>query len=390
MPLYEYRAYDTRGKTTEGLVDASSRGEAFKRVRARGLFPTHLGEEKGREGQKAPGEALAFALLQLATLLEAGLPLPRALEALTSQVESRALSRTLSRVRVRVEEGDSLAGALAAEKGFPPLLVRLVEAGETVGNLPLALSRFAQFLEADLEFRRKLFGMLIYPTVVLLASLVLVGFTLSYVTPTLSEVFTLFHQKLPFSTILLLRVGQTLRPGILLALVPLVCLGIFSLRFIPLAWKDNFWLSFPVVGRVRTEIIFGQWARTLSLLLSGGIPLIRALQTAGETVGSPLIRRLLSDLEKRVERGETLSGVLAGSPRVPTFLPHIVATGEQTGQLSKMLDVVGLFYEKDVSRKLSAMLQFLEPAMILGLGATVGFVVFSILLPIFEINRFLK
>lgn len=388
MPLYEYQAYNSQGKKSSGLIDAPSRALAFERVRQQGLFPAAIQEETddGSQGHSKP-ENVAFALIQLATLIRAGLPLPQAIDALVSQVPDRALQRGLARMRVRLQEGTSFANALAETPVFGTLLPKLVAAGENVGSLDVLLEEYAHFVERGQEFRQKVAGAMIYPAVILTASMGLMFFVMTKVTPTLLKVYSSFRIKMPLPTQILMGVGafmQAAWPWVLIGLVA----GVFILRRgVSARTRDTWLLKVPVVGTVHMWTQVSRWSRTMALLHKGGVPLVRALHSARDVVESPVLAESLDVVEKAVERGEGLGMALRKGGLMPPLVGQMVETGEKSGELASLLVAAATFFEKEADRTLQVFIRLLEPAMILVMGGVVGFVVLSILLPIFEINR---
>lgn len=389
MPLYEYKAYSSKGKQSRGLIDAPSRSSAREILKRRGELPISLVEEKdaGRRGGTSRVDDLIFSLRQLSVLLRAGLPLTAALDSISAQVENEQLKRAYTRVRSQIVEGSTLAGALALDRVFPPLLIVLVEAGEQVGAVEEILEKFADFIEKESEFQRKVMAALIYPSVILLACLGLVFFIITYIAPTLMEIFTAFKKTLPLSTSILLFVGNVFRKYWPLILI-LVAGGVVAWKkLVPLHYKDRMKLNLPLLGQTFRYIMFSRWARTLSMLHGGGVSLTTALGASREVVGNIVVYEALATVQQDVEKGVSLAAALKKIPYVPSFLVQMSETGEKSGELEKMLETTANFFERTTERKLGIFLQLLEPAIILFLGVVVGFVVISVLLPIFELNK---
>jgi general secretion pathway protein F len=394
MPIYEYKAYNHQGKGIEGIIDAPSRKSAYDKLKKQGYFPRDIKEEKGQNifvrSFAVSRDNLAFALTQLATLINAGMPLMQALDSLFLSVEDKTLSRSLARLRSSIGEGKSLAQAMDGDNVFPPLLVRMIEAGESVGNLEMILERYADFLDKESQAIKKIVGALIYPAVILVASFGLIFFILTYVAPTLVEVFEGFHKKLPVITSILIVLGTFLRKYFILLFI-LIALAVFIyLRYVPRRIKDTIRMKMPIMGRAYHYLLLSRWARTLGMLHGGGVTILRALQTSREVMDNVIFERELESVEKSVEKGQSLSGALARLSFFPPLLVQMVETGQQSGELEKMMEVVANFYEKEMDRRFTVFFQLLEPLLILSLGVVVGFVVVSILLPIFEINRIIK
>ncbi len=394
MPLYEYKAYNQQGKITGGLLDAPSRKTAYDKLKKQGFFPFDLKEDRsiplfGRSFAVSR-DNLGFALTQLATLLKAGMPLTQALDSLYMQVEDKNLSRSLARVRSCIQEGQSLAEALKGDRIFPALLVSMVDSGEAVGNLEIILERYSDFLEKESQAIKKMVGAIIYPSVIMCGSFGLIFFILTYVAPTLVEVFEGFHQKLPFVTVVLISTGTFLKNYAILLLILLAGAIYAYIHYVPRRFKDSLKVKIPIFGRAQRYLLLSRWARTLGMLHGGGVTLLRALHTAREVMDNVVFEKELESVEKSVERGQSLPAALARLSFFPPLMVQMVETGQQSGELERMMDVVANFYEKEMDRRLTLFFQLLEPALILFLGVVVGFVVVSILLPIFEINRLIR
>ncbi|MBM3461829.1 MAG: type II secretion system F family protein [Armatimonadetes bacterium] len=387
MPLFEYQAFTTQGKTTHGIIDAPSRAVAYERVRAQGLFPSTLTEDTATAGTRSRPENVSFALIQLATLLRAGMPLPQAIEALVSQVPDRTLQRALARIRVRLQEGTSFADALGDTTVFGPLLARLVQAGESVGQLDTLLEEYANFIERGQEYRSKVAGALMYPAVILTASLALVLFVLTNVAPTLTRIYGSFKMEMPLMTRMLLAVSGFIQVGWPYLLLIAAGVGYAWFRVVPRRTRDRVTMRTPILGQVVQWTQVSRWARTVALLHKGGVPLVRALASAREVVDNAALNAEIAHVERAVERGESLGSALRKVPDMPSLIAQMAETGERSGELDSLLRAAALFYEKEADRRLSSFVRMLEPAMILVMGLIVGFVVMAVLLPIFDIHQ---
>lgn len=391
MPLYEYQAYTSQGKPANGLVDAPSKSLAYERVRNQGLFPSRLEEERsaGAGGKTSP-ESLAFALIQLSTLLRAGIPLTAAIDSLVGQLPDRTLQRAFSRVRVRLQEGASFAEALGEAQVFGPLLPRLMAAGESVGNLDMLLEEYAGFIERAQEFRGKVTGAMVYPAVILAASLGLVLFMLTHVAPTLIRIYTSFKVQLPLPTRIILFLGSTLTNGGIIIVIVGILAALAWWRGLSPVTKSRVMLKIPYLGQLQLWTQVARWARTVALLHKGGVPLVRTLGSAREVVESAVLAQQLEPVEKKVERGESLAAALRQVPLMPPLVCQMAETGEKSGELDGLLTAAAVFFEKEADRKLAMFVKLLEPAMILLMGLIVAFVVVSVLLPIFQLNRLIR
>lgn len=389
MPLYEYYAYNRAGKLSTGLIDARSNKNAYEKLKANNLFPQKISVDSKPVSKSAlTNDRLSFVLVQLATLLKAGIPIDKAVDSVLGQTDSKDMSRVLARIKTFILEGKSFSGAMKEEKSLPTLLIKMAEAGESVGNLEVILENYALFLEKESEATKKMVSALIYPTVVVCASVLLILFILTYITPILSDIFNSFGRQLPFISEILVSFGTFLKNNFLI-LFFLIILSIFIFtKYVPKKVKDDLKILFPCTGEAYKFMIYSRWARTLGMLQSGGIPLLKSLESARKVTDNESIEKDLIYVENKVEKGESFSKAL--SVVFPPLIVNMVETGQQTGELAKMMNSVADFYEKEADRKINIFLKLFEPAMIIALGITIGFIVVSVLLPIFEINSIVK
>ncbi len=389
MPLYEYYAYNRSGKLITGLIDARSNKNAYEKLKANNLFPHKISVDSKPVSKSAlTNDRLSFVLVQLATLLKAGIPIDRAVDSVLGQTDSKDMSRVLARIKTFILEGKSFSGAMKEEKSLPPLLIKMAEAGESVGNLETILENYALFLEKESESAKKMVSALIYPTVVVCASVLLILFILTYITPILSDIFNSFGRQLPFISSILVSFGTFLKNNFLILFV-VIALAIFIFtKYVPKKVKDDLKILFPYTGEAYKFMVYSRWARTLGMLHGGGIPLLKSLESARKVTDNESIEKDLVYVEGKVEKGESFSKAL--SIVFPPLIVNMVETGQQTGELAKMMNSVADFYEKEADRKINIFLKLFEPAMIIALGITIGFIVVSVLLPIFEINSIVK
>ena len=389
MPLYEYYAYNRAGKLITGLIDARSNKNAYEKLKANNLFPHKISVDSKPVSKSAlTNDRLSFVLVQLATLLKAGIPIDRAVDSVLGQTDSKDMSRVLARIKTFILEGKSFSGAMKEEKSLPPLLIKMAEAGESVGNLETILENYALFLEKESESAKKMVSALIYPTVVVCASVLLILFILTYITPILSDIFNSFGRQLPFISSILVSFGTFLKNNFLILFV-VIALAIFIFtKYVPKKVKDDLKILFPYTGEAYKFMVYSRWARTLGMLHGGGIPLLKSLESARKVTDNESIEKDLVYVEGKVEKGESFSKAL--SIVFPPLIVNMVETGQQTGELAKMMNSVADFYEKEADRKIKIFLKLFEPAIIIALGITIGFIVVSVLLPIFEINSIVK
>ena len=386
MPLYSYIATDRSGKKVQGVIDAASKAVAYQRVKEKGLFPTRLDQDVSKASKAAPTEALAYSLLQLAALLKAGIPLDEALDSLAEFDEDPTMRAALKRVRVRLREGTSLTSAMVEEQAFPPMLIRMVQAGEESGKSSEILGRYAEFLKRDVEHRRELMGALSYPVTLVTLSMVLMTGLMYFLTPVLKELYSSMDLELPWLTKTIIMIGDgvgTVGPF----LVPALVVGVYLLlKVFPKQMLDRIRLNIPLVGAMLRCGLMEQWSRTLGMLHQAGVPLVRAMELSRESLDNRAVQLELEGAERAVERGDGLAKALSRVAIIPPLLHQFLRTGERTGELEAMLLSAAAFYERELARRRQALSKFLEPALIIVMGCVVGTLVLSVLLPLAEIS----
>ena len=386
MPLYQYNATDARGKTVRGLVDAASASVAYQKLKQQGYFPTNVSVDSGRRGKAAGVESLAYTVLQLAALLRCGIPIDEALSSLVETEENLRIRGALARVRVRLREGDTLTGAMGQEEVFPPMLLRMVEAGEETGRPAEILGRYAEYLKRDLEHRQALMGAVSYPLVLVTLSLALMCGLIYFLTPVLKEMYDSLAIEPPLITRMVLEAGGFLTAYGIWMLLGLVVCAVVLWNITPLAVRDRLILNVPLFGPLLRCGLMERWSRTLGMLQQAGVPLVRALQLARESLDNEALSVLLQSSERSVERGESLANALGRVYLIPPLLQQFLRTGEKTGELEQMLLNAASFYERELDRRRGLLVRFLEPALIVMLGLIVGVLVLSVLLPLADIS----
>ena len=402
MPVYSYKGLNTRGRRVAGVLDAESPRGAGAVLRRWGVFPTDLAEEK-REGagraaparslwERASGKDLALLTRHLATLTGAAVPLAEALATLAEQTHRAGLKRVLSHVCNEVREGRSLADALAAHPSmFSRIYVNMVRAGEASGTLELVLARLADHNESQAKLLQTVRGAMTYPILTLGVATVILVFLLAYVVPQVSRIFAETGQELPFLTVVLLTISALVAKTWWLWCAGGAAAFVFGTRFARTprgrAALDRWLLRAPWVGAILQKLAMGRFARTLSTLLSSGVPILTALDIVQHTLGNTLLRRALEEATESVRQGESLAAPLKRSVVFPSLLVQMIAVGEKSGELESMLARAADAYEKEVEGQLASLSAVLEPAAVLIMGAVVLFIVLAVLLPIFELNR---
>ena len=402
MSAFEYTALEASGRKTRGLTEADSERHARRLLREKGLVPLTVQATSAQPGQRAatastsrvrlgPTQVVLFTRL-LGALLESGLPLDDALSAIAKQSADASLRRVVLDVRSRVLEGQSLADAVGQfPRTFPEVYCATVGAGEQTRLLPLILQRVADYLERRQEVQQKIRLAMIYPAVLTMVSLLVVTGLLTFVVPEIVKVFEHSAQTLPGITIALLATSDFLKTHGLVLLAVLIGLWIAlrallrrpSIRY---AW-NGLLLRLPVIGEFHRENDAGRFARTLGILLNSGLNMLDAFRIAEKSVVNLVLRAELGVAATRVREGEALATALSRAPHMPPLLVHLVASGESSGELPRMLETAANSSDRAVQLRLAIGLNLLEPALILTMGLIVLLIVLAILLPIFEMNQ---
>ena len=405
MAVFEYRGVGADGRPAKGIVDAESARAARAKLRKDGIFPTEVREESAgrgiagrpgrRAGRRVSATDLAVTTRQLATLVGAAVPLVESLRALADQVEHPTLKPVLARVRERVNEGASLADALADHpRIFTPLYVNMVRSGEASGALDIVLGRLADFTEKQARLRGRLGAAMIYPIIMLVVGTGILAFLLTYVVPQITQVFAEQKVALPWLTRALLAVTDVLRGywWLILGLVAAAALGLDRYRRTPKGREalDRLWLRLPVFGRLVRMAAVARATRTLSTLLGAGVQMLPALGIVAAVVDNRVLAGAIEAARTRVAEGESLSEPLRRSGQFPPIVTHMIAVGERSGELEAMLSKVADAYDEVVETRIAALTALLQPVMILAMGAVVLLVVLAILLPIIDMNTVLR
>ena len=400
MPAFDYQAQDANGRTCRGQQEADSARHARQILRERGLRITRLsGAKKSRPGGRH-GQAgtrlgvtdLALLTRQLATLIHAGLPLEEALSAVTAQSEKTAVSNVLAAVRNRVTEGHALATALSAfPRAFPELFRATVAAGERSGHLGHVLGQLADYTEARQASRQKIQLALVYPMILMFASVAIVGFLLGYVVPDVVKIFINSGQPLPPLTQAMIAMSNGLRRyGWLLLMLLMAGTGAarWALRQprLKLRWHV-LQLNLPLVGPVLRAMEAARFASTLAILGKSAVPLVDALEISATVIANLAIRQRMLDVARSVREGGTLARGLERSGDIPPMMLHLIASGERAGELDSMLARAAEQQEKTLAARIALVVSLFEPIMLVLMGGVVMLIVMAILLPILSLNQ---
>src|SRR5665213_1899542 len=418
MPKYSYVAMDSRGKETKGTLEVANQNEAIGRIKEMGFFPTKVVEDKGApapgaakkavgKGKKGGGgmnfqiripglsgrvksKVLTTFTRQLATLVQAGLPLLRGLRVLQKQERSANLKTILGELSVSIEGGSTFSEALAQHpKVFNRLFVNMVKAGEIGGVLEVVLKRLSEFMEKAQKIRGKVIAAMFYPCAVMVVATAIMGVLMVIVIPKFKEIFegTLGNgQSLPGFTLFVLNISDAIKDHIGRTMIELLSIVVVFNIFIRLKFGRKLWDKFklvvPVLGPVVSKVAISRFTRTLGTLVSSGVPILQALTIVKETSGNVIIGNAVSQVHESVKEGETITAPLEASGVFPPMVISMVDVGEQTGALPEMLMKIADNYDEEVDNAVAAMTSLLEPIMIVFLAVLVGSIVIAMFLPL--------
>jgi type IV pilus assembly protein PilC len=426
MPKFNYVAMDQKGKEQKGTIEVATQNEAIGRVKEMGLFPTKIveidkakakpekkggvpvkarGKGKGKGGVqiniKIPGlsgrvktKVLTTFTRQLATLVDAGLPLLRGLRVLEKQERNATLRNIVGELALSIEGGSTFSEALAQHpKVFNRLFVNMVKAGELGGVLEVVLTRLSEFMEKAQKIKGKVVAAMFYPVAVMIVAVAILAILLIKVIPKFKEVFEgmLSGQALPAFTRLVLGISDTVKNNFLVTIGCLV--GLWFLFFLFVKTKigrkifDKFKLKMPVMGPVINKVAIARFTRTLGTLISSGVPILQALNIVKETAGNVIIANAVASVHDSVKEGETITAPLEASGVFPPMVISMVDVGEQTGALPEMLLKIADNYDEEVDNAVAAMTSLLEPIMIIFLAVVVGSIVIAMFLPLIALMQ---
>jgi len=399
MPVFIYKAADRRGQTIDGVMEAADARAVVERLQREAYYPIRVAPHADRvswfsgatTGRIRQRDLMALTQ-QLATLVEAGLPLDRALAILEELSPNPRIRTIVTDLLHSVRAGSSLSDALAKHhpRPFSRLYINMVRAGEKGGVLEVSLRRLAEFLEARAEFREAIVSALAYPAVITTVGAGAVVFLLTFVIPRFATIFSDLGQAIPLPTQILMNVSAWLQ-SYWWALAGSIGVGFLGWRMwvgTPegrLQW-DQTLLQLPLIGSVTTKVETARFTRTLGTMLRSGVPVLGAMAVVGDMMSNQIVARWVERVAESVKRGVTIAAAMTEHGRFPALAVHMVRVGEETGRLEEMLIKVAETVETDVRGELKRVIGLLEPAVILGMGVLVAFIVVAMLMAIFSIN----
>jgi type IV pilus assembly protein PilC len=403
MPKFSYTAVDARGKQANGFVEANDQTDAITQIRQLGFYPQRLDEAKEEEestgtdrkssakkksGGKVKGKILTIFTRQLATLIEAGLPLMRSLNTLAKQERNPVMRNTMVSLASAVESGGTFSEALAQHpRIFDKLYINMVKAGELGGVLEIVLTRLAEFQEKSQKIKGKVIAAMVYPLVVLVIAGAILTFLLIFIVPKFQKIFTdaLPGQPLPSITLFVIACSDLLVDQwyYVVGGIAVIVIGYKVVASTPMGivLLDRFFLKVPVFGDLTSKTAISRFARTLGTLISSGVPILQALNITRDTAGNTIVANAINKIHDSVKEGESVVGPMESSSVFPPMVTSMVQVGEETGQLPDMLVKVADVYEAEVDNVVTGLTSILEPIMIVMLAVIVGTIVIALFMP---------
>ncbi len=401
MPRFIYLARDKHGKAQKGVVEASDRNVAVDMLHRKGLVIISIKEDEVKAPPKfLPGNRVSLQDLvlfsrQLATMVEAGIPLPHILEILYEQINSTYFKKVIFSIKEDIEAGEKLSSAMAKFPDvFSPLYVYMIRAGEAGGALNEILDRLAGYLERAEKLSSRVKGAMVYPAMIIIVTVLITGGLLMFVVPTFKTAFESLGGKLPLPTQILITISDWLREYVVWVIVGVI-LVVFLLFRLSQTSKgkfliDSIMLKLPVLGDLVRKTAIAKFSRTFATLLRSGVPILDSLEIVARVSGNTVIERNLLQAREEIKEGESISTPLEKSKIFPPMVYRMVAVGEQTGELEKMLTKVAEFYDEQVDNAVRSLMSLMEPLIMVVLGSVIFGIMISLYLPMFQIGKLLQ
>ena len=402
MLTFKYVAKDADARTLSGKMSAENQGIVLEELRKRKLTVISITQIKGpviaktsRGGKRIKSEDLVIFSRQLATMVDAGIPILQALEALQEQMSQPYFRSVIVAIRDDIQLGSSLSAAFAKHpKIFDALFVNMVKVGETGGVLSSILDRISGYMEKTAKLKGKVKAALVYPAVVVSMAIIITMILLVKVVPTFASIYSSFDQKLPPITMFLISLSDIVKTQLIWYIILLVVIGFLLNR-----WQqtekgaiaiDEMKLKMPIFGDLIRKVAISRFSRTLATLIQSGVPILESLEIVGKTSGNKVLELVVENVKINVREGESIAGPLVKSGVFPPMVTRMIAIGEKSGQMEKMLNKIAEFYDDQVDTAVAGLTSIIEPVIIGFLGIVVGFIVIALFLPIMSITQFIK
>jgi type IV pilus assembly protein PilC len=403
MPTYTYKGRDSTGKLIKGAMDAAAKQELVDKLHNLGYMITQVQEASaavkiGSIFERVRGvstQDMVMFNIQLSNMINSGISIIACLATLSRQLENKKLKDAVESVSRSVEAGEGLSQSFSRHpRIFPRLFVNMVKAGEASGKLGTVLRRYAEFIEHQADLQQKVRGALFYPAILLLAGIAVILFIVTTVIPQFGAIFLKVGIRLPLPTLILYQAGMAIKHYWFVFIILLAAL-ITAVKFFAAAESgrlqiDKMKLRFPLFGPLFRKAAVSRFCRTLSTLISSGVPILQSLDIVKEVVANEVLARIIVGVRGSVERGQSISEPMKISEEFPADVVQMISTGEETGTLSEMLNKVSDFYDLSLDYTIKKLTTIIEPVLLVVMGAMVGFIMASLLLPIFDMIKVLR
>ena len=400
MPIYKYKGIDQSGKEIKATIKGESSAQAKQKIRSLGVMLIDIKEQKSEQknslslqfgGSNVSINDLSLMTRQLSTLIKARIQIVEALEALVDQSDNPKLKIILAEVRQKVNEGSSLANALADyPKVFDNVYINMVEAGESSGTLDVVLNRLADFTEARVKLKNKIKGAMTYPIIMVVFGTIMMGIIFAFVIPKITKIFVSMKRQLPIQTQISIWISDLVRNYWPALIFLAISLWIAFIKYTNTQNGKALWhriqLNLPLSGELITMINVSRFCSTLATLLNSGVPILVSLKIVKNLVGNVHMQEAVEQAKLSISEGASLAQPLAKSKLFPSMVTHMISLGEKSGELEPMLEIIAENYQDQVESKLAGLTATLEPIMMIFMGLAVGFIVFSVIAPLMEIN----
>lgn len=396
MPVYKWEGKTLRGAVKRGELEAASEGALRIQLRQQNIIPTKI-LSKGKEiklqfsfgGGRVSEKMIAVFTRQLATMIDAGLPLVQSLDILATQMEHKTFKQVLMSIKDDVESGSTFAAALGRHpKIFDNLYVNLVVAGEEGGILDNILLRLSNYIEKAVALKKKVKSALVYPIAIVGVAVIVVGILMIFVIPTFEKMFSSAGQSLPLLTLIIVTMSRLMKKYVLFVVVGFILFVFMIRRYYKTDGGrrniDRFLLGVPVFGMLFRKIAIARFSRTLSTLVSSGVPILDSLNIVAKTAGNQIVQDAIMSARSSISEGETIAEPLSRADVFPPMVTQMISVGESTGSLDTMLGKIADFYDDEVDTTVATLTSLLEPFLMIFLGATIGTIVVAMYLPIFN------
>ncbi len=401
--MYNYKARDNNGRLVKGAMEAASKNELVEKLRKMAYMVTGVSEattgfkiESILENfKRIKSDDMLMFYIQLSNMISAGITILMSLTTLGKQIENKPLRETVEAVVRQIEGGSTLSESLAGHgKIFPKLFVSMIKAGEASGNLDSVLMRYAHFYENQEDIKEKIKGALFYPMILFSFGTAVMLFIVTFVIPKFAEIYVKAGVQLPVPTLIVYKAGFMIKNYWYWFFAVLIALYVLARMYARTArgalFIDGLKLNLPIIGPLYRKVAIARFTRTLSTLLSSGVPILTALDITKEVAGNKILENVITNVRKYVEKGEKLAEPLKVSGEFPPDVVQMISIGEESGGLDAMLEKIADFYDMTVSYAIKKLTTIIEPIFLMVMGAMVGVIMASMLLPIFDMVKTLR